>query len=325
MLATSSIKDIIQPTCKATELDILNKFVDLLETYKINYTILGGQPHFAVSNLARSKGIDSFDFAKNFVKEGKCVLGGVFKKIEGDTLVKFKQAWKTSCGWTFNNARTLWVTDWLGAFNYLTIGYGEQAKDFKQLGANSIETVVTSATNKVVPLHPNQPYFTVTDSEETLHNAICALSSYTNRHFKREQIIANTLADGFENVAKSRRFDLVEKSGRYVKVMELKANPLTTDHVKEAVGDKGYLELAIAKYPKKRVKLVFVAPDITHSANRLLKQMTKVEFVSLNTLVTELVNEVKTEFKDADSEWYFSKYILPQFNNVLPMKALTAA
>ena len=326
MLATSSIKDIIQPTCKPSEVDILNKFIDLLETYKINYTVIGGQPHFVVSNLAKSKGISSVDFSKNyFDKNKKCILGGVFKKIQGDDLVKFKQAWVRDNFFQFNKATSLWICDFVGAFNYLTIGYGEQAKDFKELGANSIETVITNATNKVTPLHSNQPYFTVNDSEETLHNAICALSSYTNRHFKREQIIVNSLADGFENVAKTRRFDLVEKSGRYVRVMELKAHPLTTDHIKEAVGDKGYLELAIAKYPKKRVKLVFVAPDITYSAKRLLKQMTKVEFISLNTLVSELVDEVKTEFKTADSEWYFTKHILPQFSNVLPMKVLSAA
>ena len=316
MLATSStIKSLIQAKCKPTELDILNKFVSLLDTYKINYVTLGReqQPHFVVSNLARSKGLDNLDFSKNFIVNGKCTLGGTFKLIKSDELAKFKLAWYESNKWSFTKANSLWITDWLGAYNYLTIGNNNQAKDFKEIGANSVERVI----NNVIPLHPSKPYFTVVPpSEEQLHDAICALSAYTNRHFKREQIVVNSFTD---QSARTRRFDLVEKAGRNVTVLELKASPLTTDHIKEAIGDKGYLELAIAKYPTKRVKLTFVAPSITKSAERLLNRMTKVEFLSLGNLVADLVSEIRTEFKDNDSEWYLTKEILPKFAGVLPL------
>ena len=316
MLATSStIKSLIQAKCKPTELDILNKFVSLLDTYKINYVTLGReqQPHFVVSNLARSKGLDNLDFSKNFIVNGKCTLGGTFKLIKSDELAKFKLAWYESNKWSFTKANSLWITDWLGAYNYLTIGNNNQAKDFKEIGANSVERVI----NNVIPLHPSKPYFTVVPpSEEQLHDAICALSAYTNRHFKREQIVVNSFTD---QSARTRRFDLVEKAGRNVTVLELKASPLTTDHIKEAIGDKGYLELAIAKYPTKRVKLYFVAPSITKPAERLLNRMTKVEFLSLGNLVADLVSEIRTEFKDNDSEWYLTKEILPKFAGVLPV------
>ena len=319
MLATSStIKSLIQAKCKPTELDILNKFVSLLDTYKINYVTLGKeqQPHFVVSNLARSKGLDNLDFSKNFIVNGKCTLGGTFKLIKSDELAKFKLAWYESNKWSFTKANSLWITDWLGAYNYLTIGNNNQAKDFKEIGANSIERVI----NNVIPLHPSKPHFTVVPpSEEQLHDAICALSAYTNRHFKREQIVVNSFTD---QSARTRRFDLVEKAGRNVTVLELKASPLTTDHIKEAIGDKGYLELAIAKYPKKRVKLYFVAPSITKSAERLLNRMTKVEFLSLGNLVADLVSEIRTEFKDNDSEWYLTKEILPKFAGVLPVSGV---
>ena len=319
MLATSStIKSLIQAKCKPTELDILNKFVSLLDTYKINYVTLGReqQPHFVVSNLARSKGLDNLDFSKNFIVNGKCTLGGTFKLIKSDELAKFKLAWYESNKWSFTKANSLWITDWLGAYNYLTIGNNNQAKDFKEIGANSVERVI----NNVIPLHPSKPHFTVVPpSEEQLHDAICALSAYTNRHFKREQIVVNSFTD---QSARTRRFDLVEKAGRNVTVLELKASPLTTDHIKEAIGDKGYLELAIAKYPKKRVKLYFVAPSITKSAERLLNRMTKVEFLSLGNLVADLVSEIRTEFKDNDSEWYLTKEILPKFAGVLPVSGV---
>jgi hypothetical protein len=319
MLATpSSIKELIQAKCPTSELDILNKFVSLLDTYKINYTVIKGVPHFVVSNLARSKGLDPIDFSKNFIKEGKCILGGVFKKIEGDILIKFKEAWIKDNTFQFNQARSLWITDFVGAYHYLSSGNSEQAKDFKDLGANSIETVVRNATkSNVVPMYPKETYLKAVGTlpEELLHDAICALSSYTSRHFKREQIVPNSFND---QSARTRRFDLVEKAGRRVKVYELKANRLTTDHIKDAIGEKGYLELAALKYPKKTIKFYFVAADITPSAQRLLNQMKKIEFVSLPTLVEELVAEIREEFKSADSEWYLQKEILPKFANVLP-------
>lgn len=316
MLATSAIKSLIQAKCKPTELDILNKFVSLLDTYRINYVTLGSDPHFVVSNLARSKGLDTLDFSKNFIVNGKCTLGGTFKLIKGDELVKFKLAWKESNGWTFIKCNSLWITDWLGAFNYLTIGSTQQAKDFKEIGANSVERVI----NNVISLHPTKPHLTVVPpSEEQLHDAICALSAYTNRHFKREQIVINTFTD---QSARTRRFDLVEKASRNVTVFELKANPLTTDHIKEVIGDKGYLELAMLKYPTKRVKLYFVAPSITKPAERLLNRMTKVKFLSLSNLVADLVSEIRTEFKNNDSEWYLTKEILPKFSHVLPVNEI---
>lgn len=314
MLATSSvIKSLIQAKCKPSELDILNNFVSLLDTYKINYVRLGDDPHFVVSNLARSKGLDTLDFSKNFIVNGKCTLGGIFKLIKGEELAKFKLAWKEANSFQFTKANSLWICDWLGAFNYLTIGSTQQAKDFKEVGANSVERVISN----VFPLHPSKPHLTVVaPSEEQLHDAICALSAYTNRHFKREQIVVNSFTD---QSAKTRRFDLVEKVGRNVKVIELKAHPLTPDHIKEAIGDKGYLELAMLKYPTKRVKLTFVAPSITKSAERLLNRMTKVEFLSLGNLVADLVSEIRAEFKDNDSEWYLTKEILPKFSHVLPV------
>lgn len=319
MLATSSaIKSLIQTKCKPSELDILNKFVALLDTYKINYVTLGNDPHFVVSNLARSKGLDTVDFSKNFIVNGKCTLGGTFKLIKGEELVKFKQAWKEVNTFQFTKANSLWICDWLGAFNYLTVGTTQQAKDFKEVGANSVERVISN----VFPLHPSKPHLTVVaPSEEQLHDAICALSAYTNRHFKREQIVINSFTD---QSALTRRFDLVEKVGRNIKIMELKANALTTDHIKEAIGDKGYLELAMLKYPTKRVKMYFVAPSITKSAERLLNRMTKVGFLSLGNLVADLVSEIRTEFKNNDSEWYLHKEILPKFNHVLPVNEVKA-
>lgn len=315
MLATSSLKAIIQPTIKSTQQGILNKFISLLDTYKINYVVLGKQPHFVVSNLARAKGLDTVDFSKNYMVNGKCSLPGTFKLIKGEELAKFKKAWFEANHFQFNKATSLWITDFVGAYHYLTAGYSEQAKDFKTLGANSIEAV---STNVISLEEKRQQKLLLSQSEESLHDAICALSSYTNRHFKREQIVVNSFTD---QSAKTRRFDLVEIKGRILHLYELKAGSLTTEHIKEAIGDKGYLELAKLKYPKKCVKFYFVAPTITKPAERLLKQMNKVEFLPLDCLVNQLVNDIKAEFLAANSEWYFENHIIPKFAEVLPVQS----
>ena len=105
MLATSSLKTILQPSIKPTQQDILNKFINLLDTYKIHYVLLGKQPHFVVSNLARAKGLDTVDFSKNYFDSNKkCILPGTFKLIKGEELAKFKSAWFESCGYTFIKA-----------------------------------------------------------------------------------------------------------------------------------------------------------------------------------------------------------------------------
>jgi hypothetical protein len=323
MLATSSLKSIIQPSIKPTQQDILNKFISLLDSYKIHYVLLGKQPHFVVSNLARAKGLDTVDFSKNYMVNGGCILPGEFRLIKGEQLAKFKAAWFESCKYNFTRATSLWITNWEGAFHYLSAGYSEQAKDFKSLGANAIESTVSNVISleerRQAKLAQSQQQY---QTEEAIHDAICALSSYTNRHFKREQIVINSFTD---QSARTRRFDLVETKGRVVSVFELKPNTLTTDHIKEAIGDKGYIELAKLKYPKKCVKFYFVAPTITKSAKRLLKQMTKVEFISLDYLVNQLVEAIREEFKLAGSEWYFEKEIIPKFADVLPVKNLLKA
>jgi len=323
MLATSSLKSIIQPSIKPTQQDILNKFISLLNTYKIHYVLLGKQPHFVVSNLARAKGLNTVDFSKNYMVNGKCSLPGEFKLIKGEQLAKFKKAWFEANHFQFNRACSLWITDWLGAYHYLQAGYSQQAKEFKTLGANAIESTVSNVISleerRQAKLQQTQQQY---QNEETIHDAICSLSSYTNRHFKREQIVVNSFTD---QTARTRRFDLVEVKGRQLKVYELKPTSLTTEHIKEAIGDKGYLELAKLKYPKKSIRFYFVAPTITKSAERLLKQMTKVEFIPLDYLVNQLVEDIREEFKLAGSEWYLDKEIIPKFADVLPVNRMLKA
>lgn len=329
MLATSSLKSIIQPSIKPTQQDILNKFISLLGTYNIHYVLLGKeratqQPHFVVSNLARAKGLDTVDFSKNYFDSNKkCILPGIFKLIKGEELAKFKKVWQDSNGWSFTKATSLWITDWLGAYHYLQAGYSEQAKEFKTLGANAIESTVSNVISleerRQAKLQQSQQQY---QSEETIHDAICALSSYTNRHFKREQIVVNLFTD---QTAKTRRFDLVEIKGRVLSVYEIKSTVLTEDHIKETIGTKGYIELAKLKYPKKSIKLVFIASSITPSAERLLKQMTKVKFIPLDYLVNQLVEDIREEFKLAGSEWYLDKEIIPKFTDVLPVNKVLKA
>lgn len=327
MLATSSIKSLIKPYSKPTEESILNDFINLLDIYKIRYTLINNVPFFAVSNLASCKGLDTKDFSKNFIKEGKCILAGKFKKLEGNELTAFKAAWERDSNIPFSRARSLWVCDWRACFSYLSQGNTNQAKEFQTLGADSVEVIVG---NKVTPLYPTTPNLVLLPTnvtEEQVQEALCSLASYTNRHFKREHTLVNTLADGIDNTAKTRRFDLIEMCGRDLKIYELKKSPLTTDHIKEVIGDKGYLELAASRFPTKRVKLFFVAPSITPAAERLIKQFSKITFIPLSSLVVDLVNEIRDEIRteSKEAEWFLDKKILPQFEKILPLPKVVKA
>jgi hypothetical protein len=213
MLATSSLKELLKAYTKPTEENILNNFILLLNTYKIRYTLINKVPFFVVANLAQSKGLNTKDFAKNFIQNGKCILAGKFKKLEGKELAAFKSAWAKDNDIGFSKARNLWVCDWRGSYSYLSNGYSNQAKSFQNLGADSVQAIVS----KVVPLHPPTPNLTPVASlsnysEDDIQEALCSLASYTNRHFKREHTLFNSLADGVENTAKTRRFDLSDRS-----------------------------------------------------------------------------------------------------------------
>lgn len=325
MLANSTIKSHIKLSSSG-EGGILDKFIELLSKYKIKFTLINGIPLFAVANLASAKGLNTKDFAKNFIKNGKCILGGKFKKLEGAELIVFKTAWEKDKNTPFTRARSLWVCDWKGAYHYLSLGNSTQSKELKNIAADSIESVVTKSINSNNNTSPSvsttkSNVVPINIKEEKTQEAICLLASYGNRHFKREQLIHNKLADGVNNTARTRRFDLVETKGRYLTVYEIKKDTLTADHIKEVIGDKGYLELATNRYSTKRVKLVFIAERITAAALRLLKECSKVEFISLGSLVSSLVEEIKEEItkESKDGEWYLYKRILPQFEGVLPL------
>lgn len=51
----------------------------LIKRYNLQWILFEGEMKFVVGHLALAKGKDSKDFAKNYIKNGKCYLPGKYK------------------------------------------------------------------------------------------------------------------------------------------------------------------------------------------------------------------------------------------------------
>ncbi|AUB40535.1 hypothetical protein COO91_06552 [Nostoc flagelliforme CCNUN1] len=76
---------------------------------------------FVVCKLCQAKGVDSKDFAKNYIKNGKCYLPGKFEIIDGNRLKFFKYAFNHQYRDNLYKARRLWITDSFGACSYMLL------------------------------------------------------------------------------------------------------------------------------------------------------------------------------------------------------------
>ncbi|MFS0515121.1 hypothetical protein ACEYW6_10410 [Nostoc sp. UIC 10607] len=91
----------------------------LIERYNLQWILFEGQVRFVVGHLAKAKGVNSKDFAKNFIVNGKCILPGNFELLTGDRLKIFKYNFNYRYEKAISRARQLWVSDYLGAFSYV--------------------------------------------------------------------------------------------------------------------------------------------------------------------------------------------------------------
>ena len=76
---------------------------------------------FVVCKLCEAKGVDSKDFAKNYIQNGKCYLPGKFEIINGNRLKVFKYAFDHQYGDNLYKARRLWITDSFGTCSYMLL------------------------------------------------------------------------------------------------------------------------------------------------------------------------------------------------------------
>ncbi|MBN3927127.1 endonuclease NucS domain-containing protein [Nostoc sp. NMS4] len=100
---------------------MLEQLSFLIKRYNLQWILFEGEMKFVVGHLAKAKGKDSKDFAKNFIVNGKCGLPGKFELLTGERLKIFKYNFNYRYEETIPKARQLWVADHLGAYSYLVL------------------------------------------------------------------------------------------------------------------------------------------------------------------------------------------------------------
>ncbi len=324
-----SIKDSILNQTQNVNPAILNELESLITKYQLTWIPdnKGEGGRFLGKELSVAKGNDSRDFAKHWdalqakTDWNQYPIAPEVIKLTGDDLKAFKTLFQHYTGTSLGSINSLYVVNWVAAYGYLVQGYSQAAQEFTSLGARAVVNQPSPvAKDVVVPINvvPNNVVPLV--KEEVLQDQLCLLSMEGTLNFKREVVIADTLRSG----GKTRRYDLVQHEGDRTIIYELKRATITLQDVMMTIGDKGYLTLAeqSPKFADKELSLVFVSPGgIEPAAARMLQQMPKVTFVSLQELALRLLWNALSEIKKecpGQVGWYMKEKFLPKYSAILP-------
>lgn len=121
-------------------------------------------------------------------------------------------------------------------------------------------------------------------SEKVLQNSLILLGAYVGITFHQEYTV-----EALPNSnAATRRFDLVQKVGNEVRIIELKKEMVTLAHVADIIGIRGYSKLARNNFPNEEVGVYLMSPlamGIQEEALTLLEEIsTYCAYVSIEEL-----------------------------------------
>lgn len=229
--------------------------------------------------------------------------------LEGETLKSFKQKYQDKYNKSLGSINKLHVLNESAAINYLYPDIVKELKEKKKAPQQQIAKVIKerSSISKSKPISRKLETKTNlfnTNSEHELVKNFILLSSYCPTPFRREVTFINTLKD---QTAKTRRFDLYRQLSNTLQVIEVKNSALTAEHISSTIGDKGYLHLL----EDDSYEFYFVAPSITPAATRMLSVIPTVHYKSVDTLVIELLKEIKESLPSAGV--WFMKRVIEEF------------
>jgi hypothetical protein len=164
----------------------------------------------------------------------------------------------------------------------------------------------------------------VEKSEEALQDSLIMLAGYGRIIIRQEVTILDSLPDSDK---KTRRFDLIEFDNprRAVRIREIKKHTITINHVRDAIENRRYLELAAQRFPGKRVDFIFCSPaGIENNASNFIDQFDNIYYEEIQELSLRLylnaLNHTPIE------GWiFFQRNIFNKFQNILPEQKLLQA
>ncbi len=164
----------------------------------------------------------------------------------------------------------------------------------------------------------------VEKSEEALQDSLIMLAGYGRIIIRQEVTILDNISDSDK---KTRRFDLVEFDNfrKAVRIREIKKHTITINHVREAIEKRRYLELAVQKYPGKRVDFIFCSPaGIEDNASDFIDQFDNIYYEEMQELSLRLYLNA-LDHTPTEGWTFFQRNISSKFQNILPEQKLLQA
>lgn len=319
LLNKPNLKQSILAKNKKIDVKVLDELETLVDKYKLSWVpaSTGNNAHFLCSEVLKAVGKDDNYFKTTWTKNKKDVIDRYFEygvlprleNVKGAALNYIRDAWlhyndkdvSDNDGWVLEWSITHWILTTFTKNNILSF-----AKD----------SLIVQRKGPCLG-NEDDEYLYNDYLEDNLRLRIVELASYQSKiKLVQEFTLDNTILKSNTNVAKTRRIDLLEyKPNRSYVAYELKLSMITADHVKEALGDKGYLELLRKRFKGRKIKFYFMSPKgISPEAKRLISNNPYVDFIPVSKLVNKLINVIRSETPDA-GRWFFVqkfKELFPQ-------------
>jgi phage regulator Rha-like protein len=110
-------------------------------------------------------------------------------------------------------------------------------------------------------------------SEDEIRDSLILLDSRNFSRWKWEASFTDPLRPALPNGERTRRYDAIALFGRVVRILELKAKPISSVEVAEILDERGYLEVAASHYPNKCIDIILVGTELTESGKRALERL----------------------------------------------------
>jgi phage regulator Rha-like protein len=176
-------------------------------------------------------------------------------------------------------------------------------------------------------------------SEDEIRDALILLDSRNFSRWKWEASYTDPLREPLPGGERTRRYDAIAKFGRVIRILELKARPITSVEVAEILDERGYLEIAAAHNPGKCLDIVLCGTSLADSGKRSLERLgaehqyqsftvsgytyrAKIRFMSIQEFATSITTRALNEMPQT-SKWVYVKEIL-KYAPIFPERCIYA-
>lgn len=293
---------------------VLEDLLKITQDKGLHWVEYGGGIYLPMVEACLAKGMERDDYSSNW--QGQ--LPGVGLLLEGAALQAFKASYTREYQvWPYPRVRSLRIGNWEHAYAYLVQGKSTTATTFQTMGAKSIHKTIQQTT---VALRCPESWST----EEEMVGRVFKLMELSPISMQREACFYNSLG----NTPTTRRVDAIEhipgEGGRPPKVhiYEFKKGHITSAHVMETVGTKGYIHLVRECYPEARVCLFMVGNQVDPQAQRLLDCMLGVMYLPLSTLLNKVLASIVSSWPK-EGHYQLRTHFLSQYADILPQEMLS--